>query len=126
RSRSPRLVTINLAAACVLPLLLALATLPGCGGGEESSSAGPGGGSTPGAVIVDGSSTVFRISKAVQEAFSDVKPGITVVVDNHGTGGGFSKYLQGEVDIVDASRDAEPDEGSKAKAHGIDLTPFPV
>jgi phosphate transport system substrate-binding protein len=115
----------NFAVAWALPLLLGLASLPGCGGGEDSNGAVPGG-SAPSAVIVDGSSTVFRISKAVQEAYSDVKPGITVVVDNHGTGGGFSKYLQGEVDIVDASRDAEPDEASKAKAQGIEWTRFLV
>ena len=48
------------------------------------------------------------------------------MVDNHGTGGGFSKYLQGEVDIVDASRDAKPDEASKAKAQGIEWTRFLV
>jgi phosphate transport system substrate-binding protein len=110
---------------------LALA-LPGCGGGDDgSSSASPAGGSGPkggaaATVIIDGSSTVFRISKAVQEAYSEVKPDVTVVVDNHGTGGGFSKYLQGEVDIVDASRDAKPDEASKAKAQGIDWTRFLV
>ena len=77
-------------------------------------------------VIVDGSSTVFRISKAAQEMFNSVDPEITVVVDNHGTGGGFSRYLQGEVDIVDASRPAKPDEESKAKAQGIDWTRFVV
>ena len=38
--------------------------------------------------------------------------------ENHGTGGGFSNYLKGEVDIVDASRAAKPDELSKAKAPG--------
>ena len=77
-------------------------------------------------MVVDGSSTVFRISKAAQEAYADVKPDVTVVVDNHGTGGGFSKYLQGEVDIVDASRDAKPDEAAKAKAQGIEWTRFLV
>ena len=49
-----------------------------------------------------------------------------VVVDNHGTGGGFSRYLEGEVDIVDASRPAKPDEEAKAKAQGIDWTRFLV
>ena len=49
-----------------------------------------------------------------------------VVVDNHGTGGGFSRYLEGEVDIVDASRAAKPDEESKAKAQGIEWTRFLV
>src|SRR5208282_1247229 len=77
-------------------------------------------------VVVDGSSTVYRISKAAQEAFNKVNPQITVVVDNHGTGGGFGRYLQGEVDIVDASRAAKPEEESKAKAQGIEWTRFLV
>lgn len=101
-------------------LSAALFALAGCGGGQSAD--GPGG--TPATVIVDGSSTVFRISKAVQEAYSDVNDAVTVVVDNHGTGGGFSRYLQGEVDVVDASRDAKPDEASKAKAQGIEWTRF--
>jgi phosphate transport system substrate-binding protein len=77
-------------------------------------------------IIVDGSSTVYRISRAAQGGFSQVNPDVTVVVDYHGTGGGFSRYLQGEVDIVDASRAAKPDEESKAKAQGIDWTRFVV
>ncbi|WP_250846890.1 PstS family phosphate ABC transporter substrate-binding protein [Aquisphaera insulae] len=99
--------------------------LAGCGGGGDGEGGGPGG-SKSGTVVVDGSSTVFRISRAAQEAFESVNPNTTVVVDNHGTGGGFSRYLQGEVDVVDASRDAKPDEEAKAKAQGIEWTRFTV
>ncbi len=92
----------------------------GCGGGNPEGQA------PVATVVVDGSSTVLRISKAAQEAFEEVEPSIRVVVDKHGTGGGFSRYLQGEVDIVDASRDAEPDEEEKAKAQGIEWVRFVV
>jgi phosphate transport system substrate-binding protein len=104
-------------------LLTITAFVAGCGSGE-----GPDGEALkPSAtIIVDGSSTVVRISKAAQEGFSRVDPNVTVVVDQHGTGGGFSRYLQGEVDIVDASRAAKPDEESKAKEQGIDWTRFLV
>jgi phosphate transport system substrate-binding protein len=99
-------------------LAVLIGTAWGCGGG------GP---VTPTAtIIVDGSSTVYRISRAAQGGFRQVNPGVTVVVDYHGTGGGFGRYLQGEVDIVDASRAAKPDEESKAKAQGIDWTRFVV
>ena len=64
-------------------------------------------------IIVDGSSTVYRISKAAQEDFTGINPDVTVVVDNHGTGGGFSRYFKGEVDIVDASRPAKSDEEAR-------------
>jgi phosphate transport system substrate-binding protein len=113
-----------------IALSLAALGLAGCGGDEETaaSGGGPGGGSrkVTGTVVIDGSSTVYRISKAAQEAFEEVNSEVTVVVDNHGTGGGFGRYLQGEVDIVDASRPAKEDEEAKAKAQGIDWTRFVV
>jgi phosphate transport system substrate-binding protein len=75
---------------------------------------------------VDGSSTVYQISSAAQEEYNKVNPNVTVVVDNHGTGGGFDKYLKGEVDIVDASRLAKTEEESRAKQQGIEWTRFLV
>jgi phosphate transport system substrate-binding protein len=100
-----------------LALLLAMT---GCGGGGAGDN-GP-----RGEVIIDGSSTVYRISKAAQEGYHNVNPDVLVVVGNHGTGGGFGRYLQGEVDIVDASRTAKEEEESKAKAQGIEWTRFHV
>lgn len=102
--------------------LVASAGLHGCG--DQSAPEGSASGDSTGTVVVDGSSTVYRISKAAQEAYNEVKPDVAVVVDNHGTGGGFDKYLKGEVDVVDASRDAKPDEASRAKAQGIEWTRF--
>ena len=95
----------------------------GCGGGggegggnSAVSSSGTGGSSGGGAktIVVDGSSTVFRISKAAQVGYGKVNPDIEVVVESHGTGGGFGRYMEGEVDIVDASREAKPEETAKA------------
>ncbi|WP_165073712.1 PstS family phosphate ABC transporter substrate-binding protein [Paludisphaera rhizosphaerae] len=103
-----------------LPILTTLVgCLAGCGSGGGLTSPAP-------TIVVDGSSTVFRISKAAQEAFASVDPDVTVVVDNHGTGGGFGRYLQGEVDIVDASRDAKPDEKEKAWSQALEWTRFVV
>lgn len=97
--------------------------LSGCGGEGSPGTGGPG---PAAAIVVDGSSTVYRISKAAQEAFASVNPDVEVVVDNHGTGGGFSRYLQSEVDIVDASRQPKEDEVAKAKQQGIEWTRFVV
>ena len=101
-----------------LTTLLVCAGFAGCGGGTTTPTTPP--------IVIDGSSTVFRISRVTQEAYGDVDPSAIVVVDNHGTGGGFGRYLQGEVDIVDASRDAKPDEAARAKAQGIEWTRFLV
>ncbi len=95
------------------------ASLAGCGGESATDSeANP--------VTVDGSSTVFRISKAAQEAFLAVNTKVDVIVNSSGTGGGFTKYLNSEIDIVDASRQAKPEEESKAKAQGLDWHRFLV
>jgi phosphate transport system substrate-binding protein len=102
---------------------LLVGTIAGCGGGNGGASAGLKPAAT---IVVDGSSTVFRISKAAQEGFGAIEPELTVVVDNHGTGGGFGRYLQNEVDIVDASRAAKSDEEAKAKEQGIPWTRFLV
>ena len=111
-------VRLSVGIGMVASGLLGLA-LAGCGGSDQDLK-------PRATVVVDGSSTVFRISSAAQEEFHKIDPSVTVVVDMHGTGGGFSRYLQGEVDIVDASRPAKEDEEAKAKAQGIDWTRFLV
>lgn len=77
------------------------------------------GGSSTQEVVVDGSSTVYRISRAAAEGYEKIKPDVQVVVHNHGTGGGFDRYIKGEADIVDASRPAKPKEEADAKAAGF-------
>ncbi|MHB1561419.1 MAG: substrate-binding domain-containing protein, partial [Isosphaeraceae bacterium] len=105
-------------APCIL-----VAMMTGCGG---TDGAGSGDLDPAATVVVDGSSTVFRISRAAKEAFRKEKPEWLVVVDNHGTGGGFGRYLRNEVDIVDASRPARPAEEARAREQGIDWTRFVV
>ncbi len=77
-------------------------------------------------IAVDGSSTVFRISQKAQIDFNKVAPEIQVTVGNHGTGGGFDRYLRNEVDVIDASRDAKPEETEKSKESGLEWTRFLV
>ena len=104
------------------------AVLAGCnstGGGATGGKAAAGG-AAGAPVLVDGSSTVYRISLAAQENYAEAHPAAKVVVDYHGTGGGFGRYLRGEVDIVDASRKAKPEEEAKAKQQGYDWTRFTV
>ncbi|WP_422924949.1 PstS family phosphate ABC transporter substrate-binding protein [Singulisphaera sp. PoT] len=105
--------------------LIALA-MAGCGETGDDRPGAPAASSAAKTVEVDGSSTVFQISQAAREAYEKVKPDVNVVVDSHGTGGGFASYLKGEVDIVDASRPAKADEESKAKEQGLEWTRFLV
>lgn len=111
-------IRVGFGAIRVAPYLVGI-VLAGCGDSESNLKPRP-------TIVIDGSSTVYRISAAAQEAYHQVDPEVTVVVDNHGTGGGFGRYLQGEVDIVDASRPAKSEEESKAKAQGIDWSRLTV
>ncbi|MCC6176098.1 MAG: substrate-binding domain-containing protein, partial [Chloroflexi bacterium] len=58
-----------------------------------------------GTVVIDGSSTVFPVTRAMAEQFETQMGGnVRVSVGVSGTSGGFKKFCSGETDISDASR----------------------
>jgi phosphate transport system substrate-binding protein len=79
-----------------------------------------------GSVSLDGSSTVYPISEAIAEEFLSIAPRVRVTVGVSGTGGGFKKFLSGEIDINDASRTIKESEEAEADASGIDFLEIPV
>ncbi|MEN9845302.1 MAG: hypothetical protein RIS36_449 [Pseudomonadota bacterium] len=79
-----------------------------------------------GVVTVDGSSTVFPISEAVAEEFQRVHQGTGVTVGVSGTGGGFKKFIAGEVDIVNASRPIKAAEIELAAKNGVTFIELPI
>jgi phosphate transport system substrate-binding protein len=91
----------------------------GCG------NAGDGGGLS-GAVVGDGSSTVFPITQAVAEEFTLANPGVEVSIGVSGTGGGFERFCAGETDIQNASRPIEQEEIDACSATGIDYIELQV
>lgn len=95
-----------------------------CNGGGAPSGTAP----AESAVIkVDGSSTVFPVTEAVAEEFQKEKQGkVHVTVGISGTGGGFKKFVRGEIDVADASRPILTDEMAQAKANGIEFLELPV
>jgi phosphate transport system substrate-binding protein len=109
----------------LIPLLAAL-TLTACGGGETAGNADAAETGLNGVVSLDGSSTVFPISAAVAEEFPTEAPDVRVTVGVSGTGGGFKKFLAGEVDINDASRPISDSEKTEAAAKGIEYLEIPV
>ena len=94
--------------------LVLLAFVAGCGGGSTES------------VSVDGSSTVFPLTEAVAEEFMEDTQGARVNVGVSGTGGGFSKFLRGDIAINDASRPISPEEMEKAAENGVEYIEIPV
>ncbi len=77
-------------------------------------------------IQIDGSSTVFPISEAMAEEFMAENPGMQVVVGVSGTGGGFSKFCAGELDITGASRPIKQEEIDACAAAGIEYVEVPV
>ena len=91
----------------------------GCGG--------PPAGGEAALIKIDGSSTVFPITEAVAEEFQKEKKGqVKATVGISGTGGGFKKFVRGEIDIADASRPILAEEMTQAKANGIEYIELPI
>ncbi len=79
-----------------------------------------------GSILVDGSSTVFPITEAVAEEFQKVYKGVRVTVGISGTGGGFKKFGNGEIDVTGASRPIKPSEVELCQKNGIEYVELPV
>ena len=111
--------------AAVIGFVVSAAILVGChvkdaGSDANSTSPGDSTGKLSGTVSIDGSSTVFPISQAVAEEFQKQHSGVKVVVGTSGTGGGFKKFVLGEIDINDASRPIKQKEIDACKQNGIE------
>jgi phosphate transport system substrate-binding protein len=79
-----------------------------------------------GPVALDGSSTVYPISEAVGEEFQRANPKARVTIGIAGTGGGFQRFCNGEIDVANASRPIKPSEVDACKAKGIEFIELPV
>lgn len=80
-----------------------------------------------GTIRIDGSSTVFPITEAVAEEFTNTEaPRVRVPVGVSGTGGGFKRFSVGETDISDASRPIKDSEYKIAKENGVEFIEVPV
>ena len=79
-----------------------------------------------GKVRIDGSSTVFPISEAVAEEFNAIAPKVRITVGVSGTGGGFKKFINDEIDISNASRSIKSSEAERAAEARIDYIELPV
>jgi phosphate transport system substrate-binding protein len=100
------------AAAVALGLLAAACNTQGSGGGSGDGASGT--------IQIDGSSTVYPISEAIAEEFKADSPGVSVRVGQSGTGGGFEKFCNGEIQISDASRPIEEDEEKACDTEGVE------
>lgn len=77
-------------------------------------------------IKIDGSSTVYPISEAIAEEFQSVDKKARVSVGTSGTGGGFKKFIAGEIDIANASRPIKAEEAEAAKKAGVDFVELEI
>ncbi|WP_034770981.1 MULTISPECIES: PstS family phosphate ABC transporter substrate-binding protein [Exiguobacterium] len=95
-----------------------------CGNNEEGGAAE--GDALSGKVVMDGSSTVFPIMEAVAEEYSAEQPEVEVTVGVSGTGGGFKRFVTGETDFSNASREIKDEEAAEAEKNGVEFTQLSV
>ncbi len=78
-------------------------------------------------IKIDGSSTVYPITKIVADQFQIAKNNtVATIVDISGSGGGFKKFCRGEIDIVNASRPILRDEIQQCRNSGIQYIEIPI
>ncbi|WP_024371476.1 PstS family phosphate ABC transporter substrate-binding protein [Exiguobacterium sp. ZOR0005] len=97
-----------------------------CGNNNEEGNGAAEGDALSGKVVMDGSSTVFPIMEAVAEEFSAEQPDVEVTVGVSGTGGGFKRFVTGETDFSNASREIKEEEAAEAEANGVEYTQLSV
>jgi len=105
-------------------LLLAGCTVSRQDASENTTSES--GGELSGTILIDGSSTVYPVSQAVAEEFMTQHTGVQISVGTSGTGGGFKKFVIGEIIINDASRPIKEEEIARAKENGIEFLELKV
>ncbi len=104
-----------------------LTTLFSCGGGAaEGENKGGDSAQFSGTIQIDGSSTVFPVTEAVNEDFREVQPDIKTPTGHSGTGGGFKKFIRNEIDICNASRPIKEGEAHECDSLKIKYVEFEV
>jgi len=79
------------------------------------------------AIRIDGSSTMFPITDTVAKNFQEArKEAINITVDISGTGNGFAKFCNGDIDIVNASRPIQRKEMKACDKAGVRYVELPV
>ncbi len=75
-----------------------------------------------GAVIVDGSGTVYPLMAHIAEKYmTEVQPNVSVQVGRAGSSAGFKKFIPGETDFSDASRAIKDEEIAQLEEQGLKM-----
>ena len=77
-------------------------------------------------ISIDGGAVGFSVSLAVAEEYQKLYPNAQVSVAASGTGGGFSKFCAGNLEIAGASRTIREEEIKKCADKGIEFIELPM
>ena len=89
-----------------------------------TGAARPFAGGVSGTITADGSSTVGPYISAAAERFQRANRGSRVTVGISGTGGGFTRFCRGEIDLSNASRPITLTEAKRCQDAGIRYIQF--
>ncbi|WP_095995575.1 phosphate ABC transporter substrate-binding protein PstS family protein [Salipaludibacillus agaradhaerens] len=80
-----------------------------------------------GTVIIDGSGTVYPLmSRIAEEYMVEEQEGVSVEVSRGGTSAGMSRFVAGETDLSNASREIREEELAELEENGIETQEFKV
>lgn len=75
-----------------------------------------------GSVIIDGSGTVYPLMAHIAEEYMvKEENGVSVQVGRAGSSAGFKKFIPGELDFADASREIKDEEAAQLEERGLTL-----
>lgn len=100
----------------LIPLIGVCNLMTGCGNSGEKEQQ----------ITIDGGAVGYGVSLAVAEEYQKLYPKAKVSVAASGTGGGFSKFCAGNLDIAGASRVIRKEEIEKCVKNGIEFIELPM
>lgn len=77
-------------------------------------------------VSIDGGAVGYPLHQAVAEEYHNLNANAQISVASSGTGGGISKFCNGEIDIVGASRPIKKEEVKRCEENKIQFVELPV
>lgn len=79
-----------------------------------------------GRLLIDGSSTVYPMTREAVRRFQRASPGHPIEVAFSGTAAGFRRFCAGEIDINDASREINAEEQAQCAENGVSFRQIPL
>ncbi len=70
-------------------------------------------------VQIKGSDTMVNLGMGLAEAFMDQNPDVRISITGGGSGTGIASLLNGDAELVQASRDVKEEEREKAREKGL-------